>query len=76
MSKEYEMMENSIRNSYYVMTGETTVEEIIERSDFPILFTEENNYSDEDIEEMLEYFISTEEYEKCAKLVKLKKNKI
>ena len=71
MSKEYEMMENSIRNSYYVMTGETTVEEIIERSDFPILFTEENNYSDEDIEEMLEYFISTEEYEKCAKLVKL-----
>ena len=40
---------------------------------FPILFTEANNYSNEDIDEMLDYFISTEEYEKCAKLMKLKK---
>ena len=70
---ENNMIENSIINSYYIMTGETTVEEIIKRNKFPILFTEANNYSNEDIDEMLDYFISTEEYEKCAKLMKLKK---
>tara|TARA_R100000656_G_scaffold103707_1_gene75511 strand:+ start:320 stop:529 length:210 start_codon:yes stop_codon:yes gene_type:complete len=66
------IIEESIRNSYYVMTGKATVEDLIIRKDFPILFVDEN-WCEEDINDMLDYFISTEEYEKCQELVELMK---
>ena len=54
------------------MTGKATVEDLIIRKDFPILFVDEN-WCEEDINDMLDYFISTEEYEKCQELVELMK---
>ena len=68
------IIEDSIINSYYVLTGRATVEEIIDRQDFPILFIGPEEKLDENgLNTMLDYFISTEEYEKCQELVELMK---
>ena len=66
------IIEDSIINSYYVLTGRATVEDIIDRQDFPILFIGPEEKLDESgLNTMLDYFISTEEYEKCQELVEL-----
>ena len=68
------IIEDSIINSYYVLTGRATVEEIVDRQDFPILFIGPDEKLDENgLNTMLDYFISTEEYEKCQELVELMK---
>ena len=68
------IIEDSIINSYYILTGKATIEEIISRQDFPILFIGPKEKLDESgLNTMLDYFISTEEYEKCSELIKLKK---
>ena len=68
------IIEDSIINSYYVLTGRATVEEIANRQEFPILFIGPDEELDESgLNTMLDYFISTEEYEKCQELVELLK---
>jgi len=65
---------NGIINSYKLIVGEKTMEQIVEKTDLPIFFINpEEDYDNEDLDTMIEYFISTEEYEKCAVLSKLKK---
>ena len=72
--KDEEMLDDSIINSYYVLTGKATIEDIIKRQEFPMLFIGPDEELDEDtLNDMLDYFISTEEYEKCSELIKLKK---
>ena len=66
------IIDDSIINSYYVLTGRATVEEIIDRQDFPILFIGPEEKLDESgLNTMLDYFISTDEYDKCQELVEL-----
>ena len=68
------IIEDSIINSYYILTGRATVEDIISRQEFPILFIGPEEELDESgLNTMLDYFISTEEYEKCQELVELLK---
>ena len=72
------MMDNFINtgivNSYKLIVGEKTMDELIEKSNIPIFFIHpEENYDNEDLDTMIDYFITTEEYEKCAILNKLKK---
>ena len=63
-----------IINSYKLIMGEKTMDEIVEKSKMPIFFIHpDENYDNEDLDMMIEYFITTEEYEKCAVLTKLKK---
>ena len=69
-----DIIDNSIINSYYILTGRATVEDIISRQEFPILFIGPEEKLDESgLNTMLDYFISTEEYEKCQELVELLK---
>ena len=64
------IIEDSIINSYYILTGRATVEDIVNRQEFPILFIGPDEELDENgLNTMLDYFISTEEYEKCQELV-------
>ena len=57
-----------------ILTNRTTVEDIVSRQDFPILFIGTDEKLDENgLNTMLDYFISTEEYEKCQELVELYK---
>ena len=72
--EQEEILDNSIINSYYILTNRTTVEDIVSRQDFPILFIGPDEKLDENgLNTMLDYFISTEEYEKCQELVELYK---
>ena len=77
-------MENGIINSYKLIVGESTLEDILDESSMqpgcisqhnpPIFFIEpEAEYNNEDLDTMIDYFITTEEYEKCAVLTKMKK---
>ena len=68
-------IKNGIINSYDLMVGEKTMDEIVEKAKLPIFFIPpDETYDNEDLDTMIEYFISTEEYEKCATLTKLKTN--
>ena len=68
------IIDDSIINSYYILTGRATVEDIVNRQEFPILFIGPEEELDENgLNTMLDYFISTEEYEKCQELVELMK---
>ena len=72
--KDEEMLDDSIINSYYILKGSATVLEIAKRQEFPILFIGPDEELDESgLNTMLDYFISTEEYEKCQELVELMK---
>ena len=69
-----ENIDNSIINSYYVLTKRATVEDIVGRQEFPIFFINPGEDLDKSgLDTMLDYFISTEEYEKCQELVELLK---
>ena len=62
-----------IVNSYKLIMGEKTMDEIVERSRIPIFFIPpDEDYDNDDLDTMIDYFVSTEEYEKCAILTKLK----
>ena len=68
-----EFIEIGINNSYLVITGKLTVEELVEdnynKKYSTIFFTSPENYTIKDIDEMIEHFETTEEYEKCMELV-------
>ena len=70
--KDEEMLDNSIINSYYVLTGKATIEDIVSCQEFPMFFINPEDELDEgSLNDMLDYFISTEEYEKCQELIEL-----
>ena len=72
--KDEEMLDDSIINSYCVLTGKATIEDIVKRQEFPMFFINPGDELDEDtLNDMLDYFISTEEHEKCQELVELLK---
>lgn len=66
-------IEKSIENTYLIVTNRKTVDEICLENKIPLFFIEPDELTDEDIEEMIEYFVEKEEYEKCSELLKLKK---
>ena len=50
------------------------MDEIVEKTELPIFFINpEEDYDNQDLDTMIDYFITTEEYEKCSVLTKLKK---
>ena len=69
-----------IVNTFNLITGKLTYEEILTESNGPgggtifFIFPEDEPDS-EDLDTMIEYFVSTEEYEKCSVLTKLKKQR-
>ena len=56
-----EVLEEAMNNAYFIAIGKYTFEEL------PFDIREE----EPDLEGMIEYFIETEEYEKCSELQKL-----
>ena len=67
-------IETGIVNSYKLIVGEKTMDEIVEKTELPIFFINpEEDYDNQDLDTMIDYFITTEEYENCSVLTKLKK---
>lgn len=63
------LLQRANNNSYLLVTGEKSLKEILGRNeDQSFVCMPDESPSDEDLQLMIDYFITTEEYEKCAKL--------
>ena len=78
--EDIELYNQAMRNAYFIITKRKTLDDIyyaLEEDtidDFPLPFDPmaEDGRSEDIIDIVIEYFISVEEYEKCAELVKIK----
>ena len=78
--EDLELYERAMNNAYDIITKRKTLDDIyynLERDkidDFPLPFDPivEDGRTDDVIDIVVEHFTSTEEYEKCAELVKIK----
>ena len=65
-----------MRHSYNLLLGKKTLDELIKDSaDIFLMFNPENKHIpmvDDVYDTLIEYFSSTEEYEKCAEILKAK----
>ena len=78
--EDMELYEEAMKNAYQIITKKKTLDDIyydlekgkIDRLPLPFDPIHEDGRSDDVIDVVIEYFTSTEEYEKCAELVKIK----
>jgi len=78
--EDMELYEQAMRNAYQIITKKKTLDDIyydlekgkIDRLPLPFDPIREDGRTDDVIDVVIEYFTSTEEYEKCAELVKIK----
>ena len=63
------MIDECMINSYKVMTFKSTVEDILEKDNKAMFYGNPLDYTTEDIDEVIDYFENTEEYEKCGELL-------
>tara|TARA_R110002012_G_scaffold1863_11_gene9025 strand:- start:8265 stop:8546 length:282 start_codon:yes stop_codon:yes gene_type:complete len=78
--EDLELYETAMNNAYYLITKKRTLDDIYfeleegERHTFPLPFNpmQEDGRTEDILDVVIEYFTSTEEYEKCAELVKIK----
>ena len=68
-----DFINKGIINSYKLIAGKERFENILEKGGNVFFIEPNEDYTNEDLDTMIDYFITTEEYEKCAILTKLKK---
>ena len=66
------MIDKCMNKSYKVMTFKSTIEEILDEDNKAMFYGNPLDYTTEDIDEVIEYFENTEEYEKCGELLEEK----
>ena len=66
------MIEECMRNTYEVLTEKQRIEDILEDEPTSMFYGNPFDITIEDIDEMIEFFENTEEYEKCSELVEYK----
>ena len=66
------MIDECMINSYRVMTLKSTVDEILSKNKKAMFYGDPFDYTNSDIDEVIEYFENTEEYEKCGELLEEK----
>ena len=66
------MIEESIRNTYEVLTNKQSIEDILNDEPKSMFYGNPFEVKDEDINDMIEFFENTEEYEKCQELLYVK----
>ena len=66
------MIDECMINSYKIMTFKSTVEKILNENNTAMFYGNPLDYTTEDIDEVIEYFENTEEYEKCGELLEEK----
>ena len=78
--EDMELYEEAMKNAYEIITKKKTLDDIyydlengkIDRLPLPFDPIHDDGRSEDVIDVVIEYFTSTEEYEKCAELVKIK----
>ena len=70
---DHELVDLAMNSAYDVLIGNKSIDEIMDQ-DAEMIFVPDPEVSDEIMsEDLIEYFITTEEYEKCAKIKDLMK---
>jgi len=80
--EDLELYNTAMQNAYDIITKKKTIDDIyydLEAdvlTEYPLPFdpVTEDGRTEDIIDMVIEYFISTEEYEKCEKLVKIKEH--
>ena len=80
MQEDLEMYEKAMENEYALITKKKTLDDIYfdlegeEYEEFYLPFDPitENGRTEDIIDMVMEYYITTEDYEKCAELLKIK----
>lgn len=75
LEEEIEILDEAYRNAYKIATGKMTVTELLERADDMIFLPFDPSAPETFtiiVDDIIQYFSDTEEYEKCAELVKVK----
>ena len=75
MQKEQKLLENAYNNSYLMLTNKVTMDYVLDASESEYGFVMAHNShmgpTKIELENMILFFIETEEYEKCADLKKM-----
>ena len=66
------MIEECMRNTYEVLTNKQSIETILEDEPTSMFYGNPLNAKIEDIDEVINFFENTEEYEKCQELLYVK----
>lgn len=75
IEEEIEILDEAYRNAYKIATGRMTVRDLLEKSDDMIFLPFDPSAPETFtmvVDDIIQYFSDTEEYEKCAELVKVK----
>tara|TARA_R110002012_G_scaffold286576_1_gene478182 strand:- start:437 stop:715 length:279 start_codon:yes stop_codon:yes gene_type:complete len=71
------MIDNIMRNTYGVLTNRCSIDDVLEQYEGKdaMFYGNPLDITNDDIQEVIEYFETTEEYEKCSELQELLKAK-
>ena len=68
-----ELVDLAMNNAYAMLIGNKSIDDILDQEAEMILVPDPEITDEELSEDLIEYFITTEEYEKCAKIKDLMK---
>ena len=71
--EDEELVDLAMNNAYAMLIGNKSIDDILDQEDEMILVPDPEITDEELSEDLIEYFITTEEYEKCAKIKDLMK---
>ena len=63
-----EMVDLAMNNAYAMLVGNKSIDELLDADEEMVLVPDPEITDEELSEDLIEYFITTEEYEKCAKI--------
>tara|TARA_B100001057_G_scaffold67299_1_gene60999 strand:- start:214 stop:510 length:297 start_codon:yes stop_codon:yes gene_type:complete len=75
LEEEIEILDEAYRNAYKIAIGEMTVKELLDNAEEMIFLPFDPSAPETFtlvVDDIIQYFSDTEEYEKCAELVKVK----
>ena len=63
-----ELVDLAMNNAYAMLVGNKSIDDLLDEEEEMILVPDPEITDEELSEDLIEYFITTEEYEKCAKI--------
>jgi|TARA_B110000259_G_scaffold86729_1_gene101069 hypothetical protein len=66
--EDEELVDLAMNNAYAMLIGNKSIDDILDQEAEMILVPDPEITDEELSEDLIEYFITTEEYEKCAKI--------
>ena len=63
-----ELVDLAMNNAYAMLVGNKSIDDLLDEEEEMVLVPDPEISDEELSEDLIEYFITTEEYEKCAKI--------